>query len=75
MKRYQRVGSLLELDCRYLANDMQFYVIAPLLLLPLVYRPRLGLALTFFAILSIAMIDFGLAYQQEVSRFIEDDDD
>ena len=26
----------------YLANDMQFYIIAPFFILPLFYKPRLG---------------------------------
>ncbi|XP_069123537.1 nose resistant to fluoxetine protein 6-like [Argopecten irradians] len=39
----------------YLANDMQFYVVSPLLLVPLYFSKKIGLAVNAFALLVITI--------------------
>ncbi|XP_033734150.1 LOW QUALITY PROTEIN: nose resistant to fluoxetine protein 6-like [Pecten maximus] len=40
----------------YLANDMQFYVVSPLLLVPLYFSKKIGLAVNFLTLLGIAIL-------------------
>ena len=52
----------------YLAVDMQLYIIAPLLIIPLVKSPKLGVAINIFAILATSLVTFGIAYYYNVGR-------
>ncbi|GFO17071.1 nose resistant to fluoxetine protein 6-like [Plakobranchus ocellatus] len=44
----------------YLAVDMQFYVLSPLLIIPLYYRPKLGYIITFIFFLVTTITPFAL---------------
>ena len=50
----------------YLAVDMQLYIIAPLLIIPLVKFPKIGVAINIFAILATSLVTFGVAYYYNV---------
>ncbi|PSN57616.1 hypothetical protein C0J52_00559 [Blattella germanica] len=55
----------------YIAADMQYNMLAPLLLIPLHRRPRLGLALALGAGIVSCFVTFGLAigYEEKVDLF------
>ncbi|GBM74405.1 Nose resistant to fluoxetine protein 6 [Araneus ventricosus] len=59
--------------CWYLAADMQFYIISPLFMVPLIRWPRLGYALIFACISGSCVASFLLTYQYNLidgfSRF------
>lgn len=50
----------------YLANDMQFYVLAPLLVIPLYFKPRIGFILTILSIIAATGVSFGIAYHYDL---------
>ncbi|GBN04687.1 hypothetical protein AVEN_31106-1 [Araneus ventricosus] len=49
--------------CWYLAADMQFYIISPLFMVPLIRWPRLGCALILACISGSCVTSFLLTYQ------------
>eukprot|EP00042_Codosiga_hollandica_P041839 m.376881 g.376881 ORF g.376881 m.376881 type:complete len:242 (-) comp56191_c0_seq1:894-1619(-) len=52
---------------RYLANDFQMYALTPLIALPLVSKPKLGLFLLFATLVATAAISFAIAWKNEVA--------
>jgi len=49
----------------YVAADAQIYFLSPVLLFPLQYWPRVGLALTFVALIAAFFTSFGISYVTE----------
>ena len=51
----------------YLAVDMQLYIIAPLLIIPLVKMPRIGVIINIAAILGTALLTFAISYAKNIT--------
>ena len=51
---------------RYLAIDMQLFVVAPVFILPLFFKPKLGVAINVIAIVCTAITCAAIAFEKDV---------